>query len=199
MRVHGHYQGAEPPDAELPQALRHEVLELDLLDLLDLGGLQRRRAAGDRKVDPAELLQHRQGVRQQPALADDRADAVVVHQPAREAVHARAGGGADADLLIASGTELAHVGGGMDEGGAAQAHPGPLAAVEHRDLGGVPDADDVPVDAQLLPGAQLAQRVEVGDREAERDLLVGAGGAHAVVAVNHLMPPRSRTRRQRPG
>src|SRR5215212_5276012 len=45
--VDAHGQGAEVLDAEPPQALRHQVLPGDLLDLLDLGGLERRGAADD--------------------------------------------------------------------------------------------------------------------------------------------------------
>src|SRR5688572_27546229 len=40
--------------AELPEALRHEVLPLDLLDLLDLRGLECRRAADDREIHHAQ-------------------------------------------------------------------------------------------------------------------------------------------------
>src|SRR5919108_1442737 len=42
---------AEVLDAELPQALGHELLPGDLLDFLDLRRLERRCAADDREVD----------------------------------------------------------------------------------------------------------------------------------------------------
>src|SRR5918996_1933535 len=50
VRVDPDRERAEVPDAELPQALRHELLPVDLLDLLDLSGLERGRAADDREV-----------------------------------------------------------------------------------------------------------------------------------------------------
>ena len=55
MRVHGDDQRAEVPHAELPEALRQQLLELDVLDRLDLGGLEGRGAAADRQVHTAEL------------------------------------------------------------------------------------------------------------------------------------------------
>src|SRR4026207_1305314 len=47
---------AEILDAELPEALGHELLPGDLLDLLDLRGLERRGAADDGEVDHPEPL-----------------------------------------------------------------------------------------------------------------------------------------------
>src|SRR5450432_2948933 len=52
--VDPHGQRAEILDAELPEALRHEVLPLDVLDLLDLGRLERCGTADDREVDHPE-------------------------------------------------------------------------------------------------------------------------------------------------
>src|SRR5574340_17923 len=52
--VDAHGQGAEVAHAVLPEALGHELLPGDLLDLLDLGGLERRRPADDREVDHPE-------------------------------------------------------------------------------------------------------------------------------------------------
>src|SRR5689334_9765436 len=49
---------AEVLDAELPEALGHELLPGDLLDLLDLRRLERGRAADDREVDHA-VASHR--------------------------------------------------------------------------------------------------------------------------------------------
>src|SRR5215213_2371426 len=46
-------QRPEVLDAETPQALGHQVLPGDLLDLLDLGRLEGRRAADDREIDHA--------------------------------------------------------------------------------------------------------------------------------------------------
>src|SRR5712691_2806761 len=40
VRVHGDHEGAEALDAEAPQALRMQVVEVDVLDRLDPGGLE---------------------------------------------------------------------------------------------------------------------------------------------------------------
>src|SRR5437763_15149014 len=59
VRIDADGERAEVLDAELPQALRHQLLPGDLLDLLDLGRLERSRAADDREVDdsvPAHRL-----------------------------------------------------------------------------------------------------------------------------------------------
>src|ERR1043166_8172229 len=42
VRVDADGEGSEVPDAELPETLRHQLLPGDLLDLLDLGRLERR-------------------------------------------------------------------------------------------------------------------------------------------------------------
>src|SRR5215510_8109021 len=55
--VHPDDQRPEVPHAEQPQALGHQVLPLDPLDLLDLRRLERRGAADDRQVDAAVLAQ----------------------------------------------------------------------------------------------------------------------------------------------
>ena len=57
MAVHRDQQRAEVADAELPQALGIEVVEIDVLDRLDPGRLERRRAADDREIDAAELAE----------------------------------------------------------------------------------------------------------------------------------------------
>src|ERR1043165_1959900 len=56
VRVDADRERAEVLDAELPEALGHEVLPGDLLDLLDLRRLERGRAADDREVDHPEAL-----------------------------------------------------------------------------------------------------------------------------------------------
>src|SRR6185503_13311990 len=53
--IHGNEQGAESVDAELPQRLRVQVVEVDVLDRLDPGGLERRGAADDGQIGAAEL------------------------------------------------------------------------------------------------------------------------------------------------
>src|SRR4051812_5060187 len=55
VRVDPDGQRAEVLDAELPEALGHELLPGDLLDLLDLGRLERGGPADDREVDHPEL------------------------------------------------------------------------------------------------------------------------------------------------
>src|ERR1051326_1379319 len=64
-------------DAELPQALGHQLLPRHLLDLLDLRGLERRRPADDREVDHPEPLHRLDRLVREAALAADRAHAVM--------------------------------------------------------------------------------------------------------------------------
>src|SRR3954447_16827050 len=52
-------EGPEVLDAELPQALGHQLLPRDLFDLLDLRRLERGRAADDREVDHAAFAHRR--------------------------------------------------------------------------------------------------------------------------------------------
>src|ERR1700758_1871764 len=56
VRVDADGERPEILDAELPQAFGHELLPRDLLDLLDLRRLERRRAADDGEVDHPELV-----------------------------------------------------------------------------------------------------------------------------------------------
>ena len=77
------------------------VVEIDVLDLLDPGRFQRRRAADDGEIGPAEIGERRQRVRTHAALADDQAHAFALHQRTRETLHAHRGGGADAERRIA--------------------------------------------------------------------------------------------------
>src|SRR3954451_11399702 len=93
-------QRPEVPDAELPEALGHQLLPGDLLDLLDLRRLERRGPADDREVDHAEPLHRLDRLVREAALAADRADAVLLAERLGEAHHARARRGADADLLV---------------------------------------------------------------------------------------------------
>src|SRR5690349_24994366 len=75
VRVDPDRERAEVLDAELPEALGHELLPGDLLDLLDLSRLERRRAADDREVDHPEPVHRLDRVVREPALAADRPDA----------------------------------------------------------------------------------------------------------------------------
>src|SRR5947208_9577462 len=78
-------------DAELPEALGHQFLPGDLLDLLDLGRLQRGRSADDREVDHPELAHRLDRIVREAALPADRADAVLRAQRLGEADHPRRG------------------------------------------------------------------------------------------------------------
>ena len=77
VAVHADEQRPEVADAELPQRLGVEVVEVDVLDLLDPGRLERRGAADDREVDAAQLAERRLRAFAQAALADDDAHAVL--------------------------------------------------------------------------------------------------------------------------
>src|ERR671936_2509360 len=77
-------------DAELPEALGHELLPGDLLDLLDLGRLERRRPADDREVDHPEPLHRLDRLVRETVLAADRAHAVLRAERLGEAHHAPA-------------------------------------------------------------------------------------------------------------
>src|SRR3954447_18097521 len=56
VRVDADRERAEVLDAELPEALGHELFPRDLFDRFDLRRLERRGAADDREVDHAELV-----------------------------------------------------------------------------------------------------------------------------------------------
>src|SRR5919199_5308620 len=102
MGVDADGERAEIPDAEAPEALRHQLLPGDLLDLLDLGRLEGGRAADDREVDHPEPPHRLDRLVGESALAADRAHAVALAERLREAPHPRRGRGADADLLVAA-------------------------------------------------------------------------------------------------
>src|SRR4051812_48407704 len=74
VRVDADDQRAEVLDAEPPEALGHELLPGDLLDLLDLLRLERGRAADDREVHHPESLHRLDRLVRQSPLAADRAD-----------------------------------------------------------------------------------------------------------------------------
>src|SRR5262249_26971162 len=151
--------------AELPQALGHELLPGDLLDLLDLGRLERCGATDDREVDHAEPLHRLDRLVGGAALAADRADAVLRTQTLRETHHARARRRADAELFVATRSELAHVGRGVQEERAAQIHGRLDTLVEDPDLRAVADADDVALHRHLVAGLELQDLRRIGDRE----------------------------------
>src|SRR6266540_1866620 len=73
VRVDADGERAEVLDAELPEALRHELLPGDLLDLLDLRRLERGRAADDGEIDHPDPLHRLDRLVGKAALAADRA------------------------------------------------------------------------------------------------------------------------------
>src|SRR5256885_5863956 len=85
---------------ELPEALGHELLPGDLLDLLDLRRLERGRAADDREIDHPEPLHRLDRLVGETALAADRTHAVLRAAAFGEADHPRGRRRADADLLV---------------------------------------------------------------------------------------------------
>src|SRR6266568_3159320 len=113
---------AEVLDAELPEALGHELLPRDLFDLLDLRRLERRRTADDREVDHPQALHRLDRLVGKPALAADRAHSVLSAEPFGEADHAGGGRRADGDLLVLAGSELAHARRGVQQEGPVQVH-----------------------------------------------------------------------------
>src|SRR5689334_13429410 len=103
VRVDADRERAEVLDAELPEALGHELLPGHLLDLLDLRRLERGGAADDREVDHPEPLHRLDRLVGESALAADRAHAVLLAEWLGEAHHARRRRRADADLLVLAG------------------------------------------------------------------------------------------------
>src|SRR6476659_2666623 len=173
VRVDAHGERPEVLDPELPQALGHQLLPGDLLDLLDLGRLERSRPADDREVDHPEPLHRLDRLVREPALAADRANAVLRTERLGEAHHACARGSAYADRLVLAVLELAHARRRVQQEGALQVHRRLDALVEDANLRPVADADDVALHGDLVAGAQLQDLLRVGDRE--RDFV----GRHA--------------------
>src|SRR4029079_3417659 len=151
--VDSHDQRAEVLHTELPEALGHELLPGDLLDLLDLRRLERRGAAADGEVDHPEPLHRLDRLVGEAALAADRAHAVLRTERLGEAHHPRARRRADADLLVAALRELADAGRGVQRERAAQIPRRLDAFVEDADLRAVADADDVALHDDLVSRA----------------------------------------------
>src|SRR5919197_1187559 len=162
-------QRSEVLDAELPQALGHELLPGDLFDLFDLGRLERRGPADDREVDHSESLHGLDRLVGETALPAERAYAVALTETLGETDHARARRRSDADLLVATGTELADAGRGVEEEGAGEIHRRLHSLIEDPDLRAVADPDDVALHDDFVTGAQLQDLGGIGDRK--RDLV----------------------------
>src|SRR6476660_1886142 len=137
MRVDADRERAEVLDAELPEALGHQLFPHHLFDLLDLRRLERRGAADDREIDHAELVHRLDRLVGESTLAADRADAVLRAERLREAHHARARRRPDAHLLVAAVLELADARRRVQEERASQVHRRLDALVEDTDLGAV--------------------------------------------------------------
>src|SRR5690242_13207409 len=172
---------AEVLDAKLPEALGHQILPGDLLDLLDLGRLERRGPADDREVDHAVLPHGLDRLVREAALAADRADAVLVAERLGEADHPRARGRADADRVVAAIVALADSGRGMQQERAAEIHRRLLALVEDPDLRSVADADDVALDDHLVAGSEFEDLGLVLDRKGHLVLRHQASRSKSVV------------------
>src|SRR5438034_5044278 len=140
MGIDADGQGPEILDAELPEALGHQFLPGDLLDLLDLGRLERGRAADDREVDHPVAPHRLDRLVREAALAADRSDGVAGSERFGEADHPRARGRADADGVVTAVLTLLHAGRGVEQERAAQVHRRLLALVEGPDLGPIADA-----------------------------------------------------------
>src|SRR6266511_3250538 len=169
VRVDTDPEGAEVLDAELPEALGHQILPGDLLDLLDLCRLEGRRAADDREVHHPVLAHRLDRVVREAALAADRANAVLRPEPFGEAHHPGARCRPDADLLVATLAELADAGRRVQQEGPGQIHRRLDALVEDSDVRAVADADDVAVDRDEVAGAELP------------DLFLGGGECQAML------------------
>src|SRR5262245_23102938 len=150
---------------ELPEALGHELLPGDLLDLLDLRRLERRRAADDREVDHPQALHRLDRLVGEASLAADRPDAVLHPERLREAHHARARRRPDAERLVPPRAELADVRRRVQEKRARKVHRRLDALVEDADLGAVADPDDVALHGNLVTRAKLQDLGRVRDRE----------------------------------
>src|SRR5712691_5321228 len=165
VRVDADSQRAEVLDAELPEALRHQLFPGDLPDLLDLRGLERSGATDDREVDHPVLAHRLDRLVWEAALAADRAHAVLRAERLREANHPRARRRADADLLVLAFADLPHARRGVEQERAAEVHRRFDALVEDPDLRPVAEADDVALHDHLVAGAELQDLLLVGDRE----------------------------------
>src|SRR5919109_2126055 len=156
VRVDPDPERPEVLDPELPEALRHELLPVDLLDRLDLGRLERSGAADDREIDHSVLAHRLDRLVGQAALPGDRADAVIPAEPLGEANHAGARGRADAERVVAAVVALADIRRRMEQEPAAKVQRRLDALVEDPNVRAVPDPDDVAVDRNEIAGAELA-------------------------------------------
>jgi hypothetical protein len=156
VRVDADPERPEVLDTELPEALGHELLPEDLFDLLDLRRLERGGSADEREIDHPVLRHRLDRLVRQPALAGDRAHAVVAPERFGEAHHPRARRRADAHRLVLARAELPDVWCRMQEKSAVQVERRLHALVEDPDLGAVANTDDVAVDRDEVARTKLA-------------------------------------------
>src|SRR5690349_16016026 len=187
---------AEVLDAELPEALGHQLLPGDLFDLLDLRRLEGGGAADDREVDHPVAAHRLDRLVREAALAADRSDAVAGAERLGEADHAGGGGGADADRVVAAVLALADARRGVEQERAAEVHGRLDALVEDADLRPVADADDVALDDHFIAGAELEDHALVGDREG--DLVNGHGQRGLVRGLTPVEPGAATSPSARP-
>src|SRR5579872_4515161 len=165
VRIDADGERPEVLDAELPEALGHELLPVDLFDLLDLRRLERGRAADDREVDHPQPVHRLDRLVREASLAADRPHAVLPAERLGEAHHAGARRRADADLLVPALRDLANVRSRVEQERAGEVHRRRLALVEDADLGAIADADDVALDGDLVARPELEDLLRIRDRE----------------------------------
>ena len=139
----------------------------DFLDLLDLRRLERSGTADDREIDHSELLHRLDRLVGETALAADRADAVRRAERLVEAHHRARRWSPSRCTPSRSGRRRAcgrpvRCGGGTRRW---RIHRRLDALVEDPDLRAVADPDDVPLDDDLVSGAELEDLGLVRDRE----------------------------------
>src|SRR5919204_351348 len=178
VRVDSDRERPEVLDAEAPEALRHQLLPGDLLDLLDLRRLECGGAADDGEIHHPVAAHRLDRLVREAALAADRADSVIPAEWLGEANHPRARGGADTDRVIAAVLALAHARSGVEQECTAQVHRRLHALVEDPDLGAVAGADDMALHDDLVAGSELADLAVVLDGEGH--LMNGHGSSRRV-------------------
>src|SRR5439155_24729919 len=129
-------------------------------------------AADDGEVHAPKILKGGERIGAQAPFANHDAHAVLLEQRPREALHAIARRGADADWRVARRVlrtlfHLTYVRGGMNHGMPGEIEARLAPAVEHVDLRGVADAEQRALQGDRVVHAQLSdlgfanRRVEV--------------------------------------
>src|ERR1022692_4332983 len=84
VAVHGDTQRPEIANPKAPEALRIQVVEIDVLDRFDPGRLQRCGAADDSQISASQLAERGERSRTHAALADDEAHSILRHPRPRK-------------------------------------------------------------------------------------------------------------------